>query len=300
VRVAAALLIALLTAGCGANATGDHEHAGRFDTARAFRDLRAQVALGPRPAGSPANRRDARLLARELRAAGVEGVRIQHPYLNVVGRLPGRLPGTVVVGAHYDTKDIRGFLGANDGASGVALLLELARDLPRPLPGPSVDFAFFDAEESRGSSSSRRAFARSGDRGSIQYVRYAGEGGRQRTPSLNQIRAMVLFDMVGDCELRIPREASSSPSLYRLFARAARAQRGSSWPFEGRTGAILDDHTPFEQASIPAVDLIDFDYGPGPSPGTFWHTRADNLQHVCARSLAAAGRPALAAIPRIR
>ncbi len=295
----AVLLAALFAAGCGANAPGDHHTAARFDPARAFRDLRAQVALGPRPTGSAANRRDARLIARELRAAGAKGVRIQHPYLNVVGRLPGRRTGAVVLGAHHDTKDIPGFVGANDGASGIALLLELARDLPRPLPGPSIDFAFFDAEESRGPSSSARAFERSGDRGSRQYVRYASEGGRQGSPPLHAINAMVLFDMVGDCRLQIPREATSTASLYRLFARAARAQRGSTSPFRGTTDAVLDDQTPFEDAGIPAVDLIDFDYGPGPSPGRFWHTRADNLRHVCARSLGAVGRPALAAIPRI-
>jgi len=300
VRRGVAVLIALAAAGCGSSATGDHEHTARFKAQRAFRDLRAQVALGPRPAGSAANHRDARLIARELRAAGVEGVRIQHPYRNVVGTLRGRSPGTVVVGAHYDTKDVRGFVGANDGASGVALLIELARELPRPLPGPSVALAFFDAEESRGSSSSRRAFARSGDRGSTQYVRYAAAGGRQGAAPLGDIRAMVLFDMVGDCRLRIPREATSSRFLYRVFARAAQAQRGASWPFEGRTEAILDDQTPFEHAGVPAVDLIDFRYGPGRPPGRFWHTRADNLRHVCARSLAAVGRPALAAIPRIR
>jgi Zn-dependent M28 family amino/carboxypeptidase len=250
--------------------------------------------------GSAANRREARWIAERLRAAGVHDVRIQHPYLNVVGRLPGRLPGAVVLGAHHDTKDIPGFVGANDGASGVAVLLELARDLPRPLPGPSIALAFFDAEESHGPSNSARAFARSGDRGSRQYVRYAAEGGRQGAASLDGIRAMVLFDMVGDCRLEIPREASSSAPLYRSFAGAVRALRGSPTPFEGRTGSIVDDHTPFEGSGIPAVDLIDFDYGPGRPPGRYWHTRADDLRHVCARSLAAVGRPALTAIPRIR
>ncbi len=267
-----------------------------FNAARAFRDLRAEVALGPRPAGSAANRRDARLIARRLRDAGVQDVRIQRPWRNVVGRIPGSQPGAVVVGAHRDTKDIPGFVGANDGASGVAVLLELARDLPNPAPGPSVDLAFFDAEESRGASSSARAFERTGDRGSRQYVRYAAAAGRQGSPPLRSIRAMVLFDMVGDCDLRIPFEASSSPALYRRFLGAA----GPNGPFRGTTPRILDDHTPFERAGIPAVDLIDFDYGPGPSPGAYWHTRNDDLAHVCAGSLRAVGAASLAAIPKIR
>ena len=154
-----------------------------FNAARAFADLRAQVALGPRPAGSPANRRDARLIASSLRTAGVRDVRVQRPWRNVVGRIPGSEPGTVVVGAHRDTKDIPGFVGANDGASGVAVLLELARDLPDPLPGPSLDLAFFDAEESTGGNGTR-AFRRTGDRGSRQYVRYAAASGRQGSPQL--------------------------------------------------------------------------------------------------------------------
>ena len=111
---------------------------------------------------------------------------------------------------------------------------------------------------------------------------------------------MVLFDMVGDCHLDIPREGSSDPSLYRLFADAAERQTGGPAPFGGTTAPVIDDHTPFLQAGIPAVDLIDFGYGPGPTPGAFWHTRRDTLRRVCARSLGAVGGPALAALRAIR
>ena len=111
---------------------------------------------------------------------------------------------------------------------------------------------------------------------------------------------MVLFDMVGDCNLDIAREANSDPGLYRSFADAAEKQTGDPAPFEGTATPVIDDHSPFLEAGIPAVDLIDFDYGPGPTPGAFWHTRQDNLRHVCARSLGAVGGPALAALPAIR
>ena len=113
---------------------------------------------------------------------------------------------------------------------------------------------------------------------------------------------MVLFDMVGDCDLAIPREANSSQSLYDLFAQAAAdgSRSGSSEPFGGDSAGVLDDHTPFLEAGVPAVDLIDFDYGPGPSPGAWWHTRRDDLSHVCAASLGAVGTPALAALPAVR
>lgn len=294
--LATALAAAALVAGCG-----DPEPAGEggFDADRAFADLEAQVEIGPRPSGSPGARETAELISSRLTDAGVEDVLVQEPYANVLGRIEGSDPGTVVVGAHYDTKnDIPGFVGANDGASGVAVVLELARTLPRPLPGPSVSLALFDAEEARG----ERPFEVDGARGSRQYVGYAAGGGDQGSPALGEIRAMVLFDLVGDCELEIPREAQSDAVLYELFAAAAagEASSGSPAPFEGSTGPIGDDHIPFRDAGVPALDVIDFDYGPGPPPGAYWHTDDDTLDKVCPESLDAVGEAALTAIPQIR
>ena len=295
--IAALVSVALLGA-CGGGATPAPTARDRFNAQRAFRDLRTQVRIGPRPAGSRASGQEVRFVVGRLREAGVRRVSVQRPYRNVVARIPGRAAGTVVVGAHYDTKDIPGFVGANDGASGVAVLLELARKLPRPLHGPSVDLVFFDAEEARDD----RPFDLDGARGSSQFVRYARHGARQGSPPLSGIRAMVLFDLVGDCDLGVPREANSDPGLYGLFARAASAQSrsGSAVPFVGAAPGVLDDHTPFTAAGIRAVDLIDFDYGPGPSPGAWWHTRRDDLRHVCGRSLDAVGAPALDAVQAIR
>ena len=263
-----------------------------FDAERAFDDLEAQVGIGPRPAGSAANRRQTRLLADALREAGLADVRIQAPERNVVGTIPGEEEGFVVVGAHHDTKDDAGpdFVGANDGASGVAVVLELARTLPNPMPGPGVAVALFDAEEARGV----RPFDQDGTRGSRQYVADA-EQGEQGAPPLEQIRAMVLFDLVGDCDLQIPREQSSDEGLYELFTEAA-----GGAPFEGTTGPISDDHIPFLQDGIPAVDLIDFSYGSDQTPGPYWHSQQDTIDKVCAESLAAVGDAALEAIPRIR
>lgn len=263
-----------------------------FDADRAFADLRAQVELGPRPSGSAANEEQAELLAAKLEQAGAEEVAIQRPYANVVGVIGGSEPGYVVVGAHHDTKDVPGLLGANDGASGVAVVLELARTLPNPMPGPSIALALFDAEEARGD----RPFEADGTRGSRQYIELAsGETEEaQGAPPLEEIEAMVLFDMVGDCDLQIPREFSSDEELYELFADAAAGD-----PFTGTTGSISDDHVPFLQAGIPAVDLIDFSYGPGGTPGAYWHTTDDTLDKVCPESLDAVGEAALEAIPAI-
>ena len=292
-RAVIACIAALLLAGCGDSS----QPAGSgFDADRAFDDLAAQVRFGPRPAGSPAAHRTAEWIAERMRSAGLDAVTIQSPWENVLGTIPGSSPGTVVVGAHYDTKDIPGFVGADDGASGVAVLLELARTLPRPLPGPSVQLVAFDAEEARDD----RDFDVDGTRGSRQYVADARHGGRQGAAPLGAIRAMVLFDMIGDCDLQIPLEQNSDPALYRLFADAATKRTGDPAPFVGRTFRVGDDHTPFLKAGIPALDLIDFEYGPGPPPGAYWHTTADTVDKTCAASLDAVGEAALVAIPQIR
>jgi len=298
----AALIVGLVNvaAACGGDEAGAElgaRGAGGFDEQRAFADLEAQVAFGPRPAGSDANVEMTRFLAGRLREAGVRRVRIQAPHRNVVGVIPGDESGTVVVGAHHDTKDsIPEFVGANDGASGVAVVLELARALPDRLEGPSIRIALFDAEEARGDA----PLSVDGTRGSRQYVRYAKRG-RDGSPRLGSIRAMVLFDLVGDCDLQVPREEYSSAKLYGLFASAAAdLQDGDPAPFSGTTSAIGDDHVPFVEAGVPSLDLIDFTFGPGPTPGAYWHTSEDTIDKVCPSSLGTVGRAALAAVPKIR
>jgi glutaminyl-peptide cyclotransferase len=296
--VACILVLAAALAGCGSDddGSGDGETSGgAFDAERAFDDLEAQVAIGQRPAGSPESRETAELIADRLREAGVRDVRIQRPHLNVIGRIPGDEGDGIVLGAHHDTKDDvgPGFEGANDGASGVAVVLELARALAPRVDGPSIHLALFDAEEARGD----RDFLSDGLRGSGQYVEYAGSSA-QGTPPLREIGAMVLFDLVGDCSLQIPYEANSDRDLYEQFAQAARADDGDAAPFQGETDPVLDDHIPFARAGIPAVDLIDFTFGPGPPPGAYWHTPEDTLDKVCPESLDAVGEAALGALPR--
>ena len=296
------LIAALIAAagGCGGGDAGAGEEAegSAFDEQRAFADLEAQVAFGPRPAGSDANVAMTKWLADRLREAGVRRVRIQKPHRNVVGVIPGEEPGAVVVGAHHDTKDeIPNFQGANDGASGVAVVLEVARVLAAraPLDGPSIHLALFDAEEARGD----RPFEEDGTRGSRQYVRFARRP-KQGSPRLASIEAMVLFDLVGDCDLQIPRERYSSKKLYALFeSAAAELQGGDPAPFGGTAAPVQDDHIPFIEAGIPSVDLIDFTYGPGPTPGAYWHTPEDTIDKVCPGSLGVVGRAALAALPEI-
>jgi glutaminyl-peptide cyclotransferase len=240
----------------------------RFDGARAFRELREQVALGPRPAGSATSRRLAERLRGDLPAGTFEPV--PGGLRNVVGSLPGREPA-ILVAAHYDTKDLPGFVGANDGAGGTAALVEVAGALQRTgAPGDrAVRFALFDGEESpRGS----RSFLHDGLRGSRAYAR----------AHARQLREVVVVDFVANRRLSLPRERGSNPALWaRLRAAARRVGVGGVFPNRVR-GGIEDDHTPFASAGLPAIDLIDFDYPP-------FHTRRDNLGAVSQRSLDATG-----------
>lgn len=290
-------IVALFLVACGEQEPGigpPEAGANSFNGDRAYRWVERQIEIGPRPAGSEASRRLTIKLARELRRLGLDRVGISGTGVirNVVGTIPGTEDGFVVIGAHHDTKDgIPGFVGANDGGSGVAVVLELARifAVDAPLEGPSIVVALFDAEESRGT----RSFSEDGMRGSRDFVAQAGEGGGGAVPPLEQIEAMVLFDMVGDCDLQIPRERNSSEELYGAFAAA------DPELFAGETGPIDDDHVPFLQAGVPSVDLIDFTFGGDETPGRFWHTPDDTLDKVCAESLDRVGEAALRAIPAL-
>jgi glutaminyl-peptide cyclotransferase len=236
----------------------------RFDSAAAWRLLEYQVELGPRPAGSEPSRRLARRLRRLLPRGRFEAV--PGGLRNVVGTVRGREPGYVVVGAHYDTKDIPGFVGANDGASGVAVATQLARTIRRPRH--TIHFILFDGEES--------------PRGSTDFLADGLRGSKVAAPRYADARAMVLLDFVGDRRLRIPREANSTARLWnRLRAAARRVGAGSVFP-AGTEGAVLDDHIPFLQQGVPAIDLIDFDFD-------CFHRTCDDLSAVSERSIDAVG-----------
>jgi glutaminyl-peptide cyclotransferase len=241
-------------------------HTDRFDGAKAFSLLRRQVELGPRPAGSPESRRLARLLKRIVPRGRYQEV--PGGLRNVIGTVRGREPGYVVVGAHYDTKDIPGFVGANDGASGTAIVAQLARTIRRPRH--TIHFIFFDGEESpRGTPNDD--FEEEGLRGS-----------KVAAPAFENARAMILLDFVGDKSLSIPREQNSSPRLWRkLRAAARRVGAGSVFP-NLLFGAVSDDHIPFLEAGVPSIDLIDFTF-------PCWHRRCDDMSAVSEPSVNAVG-----------
>jgi glutaminyl-peptide cyclotransferase len=272
--VATGVVAALLLAACDSS-SADGEAAvpaslkvDRFDEAAAWRLLEYQVELGPRPAGSEPSKRLARRLRRMLPRGRFQ--QVPGGLRNVVGTVRGREPGYVVVGAHYDTKDVPGFVGANDGASGTAVVTELARTIRRPRH--TIHFILFDGEES--------------PRGSTNFFRDGLRGSKVAATRYRDARAMVLLDFVGEKRLRIPREGSSDEELWDRLRRAAR-QVGAGSVFPPATqGSIQDDHLPFLQQGIPSIDLIDFDF-------RCFHKRCDDLDVVSRRSLDAVGETVL-------
>lgn len=247
-----------------------------FDAARAFATARLQVDFGPRPAGSSAERAAGEVLRRILPNAHFEPV--AGGLRNIVGGLPGREPA-IVLGAHYDTTPVPGYLGANNSAAGVGAVIEIARDLAADAPAPgrrAVRFVLFDGEEAPAGFTD---FVTQGLRGSRAYVQ-AHKG---------TTAEMILLDFIANRDLRIPRETGSDPRLWsRLRAAATALGAGGAFP-DTVQREILDDHTPFTRVGIPAIDLIDFDY-------PCWQKVCDTLGEISQASLGEAGRTVLALI----
>lgn len=263
-----------------------------FDSNRAWEHLRQLVSLGPRPAGSAGIEQSRAYIRKQLAAAGVPFVeqtwdavtpRGAVRMVNLIATIAGPRQDRLVVAGHYDTKrfdDIR-FVGANDGGSSAALLIELARVLKARKNALTVELLFLDGEEA--------VVQWQGDDriyGSRHYVETARKDG-----SLRSLRAMILVDMVADRDLRMKRDLNSTPWLTDIIWDAARREKLGAY-FAAEHTQIEDDHLPFIQAGVPAVDLIDLEYAP-------WHTAGDTLDAVSARSLQIVGDVLLAALPNI-
>jgi Peptidase family M28 len=270
----AAVAAVLAAGGCGGG-SGEQNTQDRFNANRAWHLIELQLADGQRPAGSPQLRKLAVKLRPLLPAGHFEALPGEPGLRNIVGTLPGRKPG-IVVGAHYDTlASPRGFVGANNGAAGSAIVIEAAHALQRMHAGPGareVRFVLFDGEEPAKVLPEETAdFYHEGLRGSRAYV--ADNPGRTSE--------MILLDYVANRGLYLPREGTSTEALWNRLLVAAR-EAGAEPFFSSEEGvAIEDDHTPFLHAGVPAVDLIDWSY-----PG---HTLADGLDKLSRRSVDAVG-----------
>ncbi len=263
-----------------------------FDSNRAWEHLRRLVAFGPRPAGSPAIENTRKYIKEQLAASGLTAVDQAWDdrtplgtvhMVNLIATIPGASKDRLIIAGHYDTKKFRefGFVGANDGGSSAAFLIELARVLKNRKNALTVEILFLDGEEA--------VIQWQGDDrtyGSRHYVEAARKDG-----SLASLKAMILVDMIGDRDLRIRRDLNSTGWLTNLIWETARSHQLGAY-FINETTQIEDDHEPFLRAGVPAVDIIDLEFGP-------WHTAGDTLDSVSARSLQIVGDVLLAALPQI-
>ena len=254
-----------------------------FDGARAMAHVEAQMAFGPRPTGTDAHRQTGDYIVSQLEVQGWETEFQPFTYQgvearNIIGQgsASGRGAPLILLGAHYDTRlfadqdvaqpDVP-VPGANDGASGVAVLLELARTLELDTIGGDVRLVFFDAE----------------DNGNIDGWDWIAGSSYYADNMAVEPAFVVIADMVGDADQQLYYERNSDPDLsVALWGTAGALGYGDVFVPEFRF-SMLDDHTPFLERGIPAVDIIDFDY-------PYWHTVEDTLDKVSAQSLERVGR----------
>jgi len=275
-------LIALIfTAGWLALAAQAHE----FSGARAMDYARRVVAFGPRPPGS-AELRDLRAyIVAQLKPHGClvtqDSFTGRTPLgpismANIIARFPGRSRRVVVLTGHYDTKKMAGvrFVGADDGGSSTAFLLEMAETLQGMPHDDDIDLVWFDGEE---------AFGQWSDTDSLYGSRHLAERWAA-DGTLSRIKALINVDMIGGKDLHVMNEENSSPALRKLIWGTAE-RLGYGKYFDNAPGSTDDDHMPFVKMGVNAVDLIDFDT----SKKTYWHTPEDTLDKLATHSFGVLG-----------
>jgi len=254
-----------------------------FDAAYAYDQVAKLVAFGPRPAGSDANRRQQQYLISQLKSYGCpveeDDFHSQTPIgdvamKDIVVKIPGASPDIVLFGTHYDTKTLANFVGADDGASSTALMLEIARVMCTRKNRLTLWIAFFDGEEAfnwdwvdpDNTYGSRELAAKMAIDGDLPHV-----------------KAMVLADMIGIYNLRIERDSTSTPWLTDLIWSTA-ARLGYGNVFVNETQSVDDDHDPFLKRGVAACDVIDLI-----GASQIWHTTNDTLDKIDSRSLGITG-----------
>jgi Zn-dependent M28 family amino/carboxypeptidase len=274
-RIAFSLLFVLGVLGGGCHS----DRGSAVDGDRALALVEQQVAFGPRIPGTDASARAAEWIEASLaeldwetssHLAVYQGVVLR----NVIGMRGSSAAGPIVIGTHFDTRPVADrdplshgapVPGANDGASGVAVLLELARVLPAEADDLEVWLAFFDGEDS----------------GNLDGWEWSAGAAAFAAELAVRPQAVVIVDMVGDSNLRLPRERSSDGALTDEVWGIARDLGATAFVDEPGI-PILDDHRPFLALGIPAVLIIDLEYD-------YWHTTADTPDKVSAESLAQVG-----------
>lgn len=267
-----------------------------FSGVNALKYTADSVNFGPRPTGSPAIQKLQAYILANLKQCRCEvsedRFTAQTPAgpvaaNNIIARFPGASGRAIAITGHYDTKvfhDFR-FVGANDAGSSTGFLLELARVLAGKPRKDDIYLVWFDAEEAVGEWSPT-----DGIYGSRHLAaKWTADGTARR------LKALINIDMIGDKDLEILKESFSSTALTRLVWQVA-ADLGYARFFPNRAIAIEDDHAPFVRAGVPALNLIDFNYGPDHS---WWHTKEDTMDKLSASSLQIVGEVILETIRRL-
>ncbi len=255
-----------------------------IDSRRTMQYVKEIVAFGRRAPGSPGMAKQQAYIRAKLKGDNLEEDTFkattpdgQFQLTNFIDKFPGTTNDVIVICGHYDTlyaqKD---FVGANDGGSSAALLLELADQFRgKNRTGPAVWLVWFDGEE---------AFQKWTDTDSTYGSRHLAAKWQQDGTS-KRIKALLLVDMIGDSDLNIDHDANSTAWLSDLVYQAAGNLSHKAY-FYGRNTAIDDDHIPFLHAGVPCVDIIDLDYGYN---NVYWHTAQDTVDKLSANSFQVVG-----------
>jgi Zn-dependent M28 family amino/carboxypeptidase len=268
------------------------EATGGFDGKRAFADVAKQVDFGPHPSGSQAIAQVQDYILAELSSAGctadIDPFTSQTPageipMKNILVKIPGDRPGIIMLATHYDTKKIDNFVGADDGGSSTAVMLEVARNLCGRHGRYQVWIAFFDGEEAV-NLEWKDPDNRYGSRQMAAKLNMSGD--------LKNVRAFILADIVGSRELLLKRDSNSDKSLNDLvWATAYRL--GYSGVFANAPTAIDDDHQSFSTRGVKTVDIIDLEI-------PYWHTPQDTLDKISSKSLAVVGHVILETVKQLQ
>jgi Zn-dependent M28 family amino/carboxypeptidase len=267
-----------------------------FDGERAMQYVKDIVKVGPRPLGSANHKKVEEYIKSHLKGDQVEDDVFtadtpegKFPVHNLIAKYPGNKDGIIVVASHYDTNyPLRktSYVGANDGGSSSALLLELANQLRgKPRDGYSVWLVWDDAEEAMkpdgsGGLPQEMPF----DKDSLYGITHVAEKW-QADGTLKKIKVFLLADMVGDADLNIDRDLNSTPWVENVVGEAAK-RMGYQSHFFARENQVGDDHIPFMKRGVPSADLIDFTYGYN---DVFWHTTQDTVDKLSPKSLQIVG-----------
>jgi len=265
-----------------------------FSGARALEFTRHATSFGPRPPDSPANHKLQAYIVSQLRLAGCQITEDRFtaqapqgpvPMKNILCRFPGRSGKAIVYSGHFDTKTLPQFVGANDAGSSTGFLLEMASVLAGAPRKDDVYLVFFDGEEAYGEWTDTNSLY--GSRHLAE--KWAGDG------TLAKVKALVNVDMIGDKDLSLAYNSGSAASLQRtVWDTAQRLGFGQNFSTSGAVSG--DDHLPFLQRGVKALDLIDFDYGPN---NQYWHTPADTMDKLSAQSLQIVGTVLQKVLPEL-